>query len=674
MQTLSKILMVVFLCGLWVGCSGGPEEVKVPTSSERPSFTPSSPAASSAAKAPAPAATPGFSQPRNRPRNLPAASVGGGGGGSMAAATPPGAGNNNAAASGTPAGTAANASSGPFTADTRENGLFPQVPGAGNATAGFGGALFPSGSTVASSAGSGSGSSSGGSLWSRLTGGLGRSANAEPKATVKPEGVGTGSMGQMFRKKAVKQFSDLAHDNDAVSNIYISVLSDPGAMRKYPMKWFQGINQPRVMFRWGIGIVYREPTGGLDGRHPVLGDSGGASGSGGGSGAFDGGNAGLEGGEGPPPPGAGGGGSSSERKYRNVNTARPDGVVLYYTGEMGEMVIDALDKRRRHNDAFYGELLQDIPIYEPSEPARQTAANTNPGGPGAGGGGAPRGFGQPRNRRRDLPGAAIGGGGGADQPAAPPGAGSPAGSPQGNPAGGNAETASKGPKEAPDEVLQRAMGSGDSAKPDPTMTGTVIPGVMLVGVGKKADLEERAKQMGLDALIVINVTVSKTRSSEKVSSMTKMTILNLHDSANEVVYNSKALKDTIVAEQKEKGMTPVKNVVDVAFKDNADKQFKAGDFPSVLADGNEKGKGHVKNRISKIVAEAGSNQLPVAVEILHWHQLGMVDTQFAIESLNQVFGSESVGTALVSGDTAGLSAMLGNLADQFGADDEDDDL
>ena len=218
------------------------------------------------------------------------------------------------------------------------------------------------------------------------------------------------------------------------------------------------------------------------------------------------------------------------------------------------------------------------------------------------------------------------------------------------------------------------MGSGDSAKPDPTMTGTIIPGVMLVGVGKKAELEEKARQMGLDALVVINVTVSKTRSSEKVSSMTKMTILNLQDTDNEVVYTSRALKDTIVAEQKEKGMTPVKSVVDVAFKDNADKQFKAGDLPTVLADGSDKGKGHVKNRVNSIVAKSGTDKLPVAVEILNWHELGLVDTQFAIDSLNKVFGNESIGTALVSGDAQSLATLFPGMMGQSGGDEGDDDL
>ena len=653
MHTLLKLLMVVLLCGLWVGCGGGSGEVTTPDKREGPSAPTNQAAAAGSSNY-----TASSMNQRTQRRNLPAAAVGGGGGGSMQAATPPSGGNNTASGSTDGAGNVASASTGPFTAETKENGLFPQMPGSGNATAGFGGALFP---TATTGGGSGTAGSIGNFL-SRLTGG--GPGKSEPKATVTPEG----GQEQGMMDQAIKQFSELGDEQIAVQSLYTHILSNPGAMRKYPLMWYSGISQPRVMFRWGIGVVYMEPSAGLDGRHPVLGDPGGDSGSGGGGGGFDGGNTGLEGGDGPPP-GAGGNATASERKYKDVNTARPDGCVLYYTGEMGEMVIEALDKRRRHGDAFYGELLKDVPIHQPTEPIKQTAANTNSGG------GSRSGSGQSgsNTKKRNLPGAAVGGGGGASQPVEPP-SGFGGATPPGNAAGGDAETASSGPKEAPARVLDRAMGSGESAKPDPNMTGTIIPGVMLVGVGKKAALVEKAKRMGLDALIVFNVNVSKTRSSGKTSSLTKMTIINLQDSDNEVVYNSKALKDTIVADQKEKGMTPVKSAVDAAFKSNADLQFKAAELPGVLTDDKEKGMEHVKKRVDKLVENPGNHPLPVAIEILNWRQQGLVDDQLAIDSLNKIFGDDTIGSILVSGDQRACAKAIAAWVSQSGTHEEDDDL
>jgi hypothetical protein len=431
-------------------------------------------------------------------------------------------------------------------------------------------------------------------------------------------------------------------------------------MRQYPIRWYPGLNQPRVLFRWGIGIIYMEPSSGLDARLPVLGDTGGGSGAGGG-GSFDGGSAGLEGGEAPP---AGANRGSSERKYKNVDTSRPDGVVLYYTGEMGEMVIDSLDKRRRHGDAFYGELLKAIPMQQP---ASTTATNRPNGGGGAGAG---RGGGgntlARRNQNRKLPGAAVGGGGGpGSTPAQPPPAGNRR-SPQ-NPAG-EGDAPSETAKAAPARVLDRAMGSSESQPPKRDTQGTIIPGVMLLGVGKKAALLEEAKNLGLDALIVFNVKVSKTRSSGKTSSMTSMKIINLQDADEELVYSSKALKDTIVDELQEKGRTPVKDVVDAAFKKNADSKFKSTDLPEALNAVN------VKNRIDQLAANSKNHPLPAAIEILNYNQQRLAEDQVAIAALNELFGDDSVGDALVSGDQRTREKAIGAWMMKNASTDEDDDL
>ena len=659
MHTLLRLFFVCLACSLWVGCGGGPKEVAVPTSTEggRPGFPSGQGQSAPAGETAASASRGNTVASRNSRRNLPAAAVGGGGGGSSQRVTPPGGG----AAPPTSNNTA---STGPFTAETKANGLFPQMPGSGNATAGFGGALFPVASAGSASTGSDRGNSGGGSLWSRITGlgsgGSGSGGNSKPpanaKSAVMPEGGGPeGMMGQ-----AVTAFTDLGKEKTAVQMLYGHLLSDPRAMRQYPIRWYPGLNQPRVLFRWGIGIIYMEPSSGLDARLPVLGDTGGGSGAGGG-GSFDGGSAGLEGGEAPP---AGANRGSSERKYKNVDTSRPDGVVLYYTGEMGEMVIDSLDKRRRHGDAFYGELLKAIPMQQP---ASTTATNRPNGGGGAGAG---RGGGgntlARRNQNRNLPGAAVGGGGGpGSTPAQPPPAGNRR-SPQ-NPAGGG-DAPSETAKAAPARVLDRAMGSSESQPPKRDTQGTIIPGVMLLGVGKKAALLEEAKNLGLDALIVFNVKVSKTRSSGKTSSMTSMKIINLQDADEELVYSSKALKDTIVDELQEKGRTPVKDVVDAAFKKNADSKFKSTDLPEALNAVN------VKNRIDQLAANSKNHPLPAAIEILNYNQQRLAEDQVAIAALNELFGDDSVGDALVSGDQRTREKAIGAWMMKNASTDEDDDL
>ncbi|MCH2178770.1 MAG: hypothetical protein MK106_08195 [Mariniblastus sp.] len=593
---------------------------------------------------------------RNSRRNLPAAAVGGGGGGASQSVTPPGRGG------ATPPPSNNMASTGPFTAETKANGLFPQMPGSGNATAGFGGALFPVASGGSSAAGNERASSGGGSLWSRITGfGSGGSRESKPpanaKSSVMPEGGGPqGLMGQ-----AVEAFTDLGKEKTAVQMLYGHLLSDPRAMRQYPIKWYPGLNQPRVLFRWGIGIIYMEPSSGLEDRLPVLGDTGGGSGAGRG-GSFDGGSAGLEGGEAPP---AGANQGSSERKYKNVDTSRPDGVVLYYTGEMGEMVIDSLDKRRRHGDAFYGELLKAIPMQQPASTARTNRPNGG-GGAGAGRGGGGNTMAR-RNQNRNLPGAAVGGGGGAGSTPAQPPPAADRRSPQ-SPSGRGGDTPSETAMAAPARVLDRAMGSSESQPPKRDTQGTIIPGVMLLGVGKKAALLEEAKNLGLDAMIVFNVKVSKTRSSGKTSSMTSMKIINLQNADEELVYSSKALKDTIVDELQEKGRTPVKDVVDAAFKKNADSKFKSTELPDALNSEN------VENRINLLKVKYQNHPLPAAIEILNYHQQRLAEDQVAIAALNELFGDDSIGDTLVLGDQRAREKAIGSWMLKNGSSDEDDDL
>ena len=184
MRTWLRLFFVCLACSVWFGCGGGPSEVAVPTNNngDRPSFPTGQGQAQSESGGEG-ASTPSRGNTvasRNSRRNLPAAAVGGGGG-AIQSVTPPGRGS----ATSPPSNNMA--STGPFTAETKANGLFPQMPGSGNATAGFGGALFPVASGGSSAAGGQRGSSGGGSLWSRITGfGSGGSRESKPPANAKP--------------------------------------------------------------------------------------------------------------------------------------------------------------------------------------------------------------------------------------------------------------------------------------------------------------------------------------------------------------------------------------------------------------------------------------------------------------------------------------------------------
>ena len=309
---------------------------------------------------------------------------------------------------------------------------------------------------------------------------------------------------------------------------------------------------------------------------------------------------------------------------------RPDGLILYYTGDVGEQLIDRLNKRRVHRDAYYGEILRDIPLVikndiastQPNRPTAPTAPFTPIGG---------------GRRNRNLPTLNTGGGGPAQAPINPnqPGPPGGAGIEPGAGPGQDASATAGGPPVAPDSVLRRASASGASGEPDEDTMGTVIPGVMLLGVGSRQKLIERARENGLDAMFLITVRVSKSRSGD-ASSLTNLKVIDIKSERDEHLYNGSSLKDTADAKD-------VERVLDGAF-DVADEKFKASDLPANLKPE------HVATRVQTILAMDIRNPLPYAVEIVDWHMLGMIDDQMAIDALNQLFKDDDIGEALLSPD------------------------
>ena len=161
-----------------------------------------------------------------------------------------------------------------------------------------------------------------------------------------------------------KRLFEQHNEQAAVNYVYANHLISNEARENYQLQWFPGLKEPRLFFRWGVGVVFNPKK--FDGRHPVIGDPGdpdeGASrSSSGGRGAPGLGQPGSIG------TGGGRGGSRSGRTYKNVDTERPDGFLLYYTGDFGEKLISFLDERRLDDDApFYGQILKDV--MEAKEP------------------------------------------------------------------------------------------------------------------------------------------------------------------------------------------------------------------------------------------------------------------------------------------------------------------
>ena len=414
-------------------------------------------------------------------------------------------------------------------------------------------------------------------------------------------------------------------DQPAIDVMYANYLVSDEARKKYTLDWYPGIKEPRMFFRWGVCIVFNKPKE-LEGRHPVLGDPGdpnegvsaGASRRSGGRGGTIGVGA----------VSSGGSRSGGARLYKNVDTSRPDGFLLYYTGDFGEKLISHLDSRREDEQRpYYGAMLKDVLEVEiPGEEDegandRESRRARSAGGPSqssAGFGGLSESGGAGRGGRRR---------GGAR----------------------NAQALQR----TDTSVIDRAMGRSTADKPEDEATGSILPGVSLLGVGSKVDLLERAQSANVDSFIMFNVKVSKSRGSRgsrgargsrasapEYGCVTSMKIIDMKTGEN--LFSSKSLKDSQVDEENEEGEDPVKDQVERAFTTVADKTLRAMDMPSGL------NSNVVKKRVGKILSTGKDNPLPAAVEIIGYLEAELLNSDLAETAMSRLFGTDDA-KVLVSG-------------------------
>lgn len=358
------------------------------------------------------------------------------------------------------------------------------------------------------------------------------------------------------------------NEDAAFKYLYAHILSDDEAAGKYGLRWYSGLTQPKVAMRIGVAVNYSPPRT-FEGKPPVIGDpedvklpGATASRSGGRSGGRNrrsGNSIGA---------GAGGGFAratgTENSPYDNVDTERPEGFLMYYTGDFGDRLLNRLDARRTHDDAFYGEVLRDI----------------------------------------------------ADSMASPSGS-----------------------------RLDRANGRSAAADPKADVSGSLGPGVMLLGRGKKDAMVERGREMGLDVLMLFNVRVSSGRSP---SGSASLKVYNLHSDKAEEVCSSRSLKSDTVAKKRESGVgeksDPVEVALDGVFKETFDKKFRAAEMPAKLQPK------HVLSRLKQVLAKSDADPLSTAVEIVGYHRLELLDGDAAMKALDEVLG-DGLGNTILTGST-----------------------
>lgn len=285
-----------------------------------------------------------------------------------------------------------------------------------------------------------------------------------------------GSQQLTLRDRANEAFRN-GNDGDAFKLIYASALVDEEAAERLPeeFRWIASRKKPALAVRWGLGVIYNPPRGYTGHPSPVgyvEPEAAGNSTYPGAPGAVPGApNAGQpkqrtrkvfgqrnRGQQNQP------GGAPNQQPVASHPPSDPAGFLEYYTGEVGELVVESL--RERMEEGNYGPVLQQAMESYVSSPA--------PGGnlayPG-------------------MPMMAPG--------MAPPGA--------------------PGIPDAPNQ--------NNNAKPKDFEPGSIVPGVVMLGEGSESSLIETAEEHEVDFVILFEVSVRK--SNKDVTNNTKFRVMSI---------------------------------------------------------------------------------------------------------------------------------------------------
>ncbi len=507
--------------------------------------------------------------------------------------------------------------SGGSTAAGMANGLFPVMSGgAGGGSnqtivSGFG-ALFPTaGGSVAG------GSPSTGP--SRLA----TSTDAK-KAEVKPA-----PKVETFLDRAAKSFEQ-GNLPDGHRALYAHMLLEKDAFEQFPLQSYKQVDEPRLFLNWGIGVHFTAPSD-FSGIPPLIGDAVNDPAARPPGGSDD-----LGANPGQPVSGP----TTSSSKYGKVNTEVPAGMILFYGGDYAERLYKRLNDRRVNE--YFGKIIAGMP---------ERGSSTNEGGSVAAR--APVNAPVDPMAGRNRPVASTGG----ETVTGPPTeVGGRGGDAKGDDARGKAGAA-KSKSSVP--LVQRWSVSTDAKQPG-NVTGMLLPGMLSVGEGNVESLVDRAKKLGLDVVVILDVKVTKDK--RQFISANVIRLFDTDDS-KKVLVQSRSLKNNVVAKDREKtreSNDPVELELDKVFKEFVDVNLKAQALDGW--DGNRAAK-YVDSLVEKKV-----DKFRAATETLGLFRMGLLPADKCKSALDAIM--DNSGTLLMAGKDSDKKAFLDDLLRSGGGADD----
>ncbi|MEQ1905927.1 MAG: hypothetical protein ABL888_17185 [Pirellulaceae bacterium] len=489
------------------------------------------------------------------------------------------------------------------------NGLFPVMSGGvgGSQTlvSGFG-ALFPTGSSAAGSSGTAATRPSSGSD--------AKTAAAEVKPAPKVE---------TYLDRASKYFEQ-GDSADGHRALYAHMLMDKDAFEQFPLQSYKQVDEPRLFLNWGIGVHFSAPSD-FSGIPPLIGDAASDSAPRAPSGSDD-----LGANPGQPISGP----STSSSKYGKVNADVPAGMLMFYGGDYAERLYKRLNDRRVNE--YFGKIIAKMPERSPGSSDDSVAARAPvnaPRDPFAG---------------RTRP---VASGPGGEIFSSPPAGGDAGGDAGGKAGAGKSKTSTP--------LVQRWSVSAETKQPG-NVTGMLLPGVVSVGEGSVESLVDRAKKLGLDVVVILDVKVNKDK--RQFISANVIRLFDTDDS-KKVLVQSRSLKNNQVAKDREKtreSNDPVEVELDKVFKDFVDVNLKAQALEGW--DGNRATK-YVETLVEKKV-----DKVRAATETLGLFRMGLLPADKCKSTLDTIL--DNSGTLLMAGKDSDKKTFLDDLLRSGGGSDD----
>ena len=377
---------------------------------------------------------------------------------------------------------------------------------------------------------------------------------------------------QNWYDMAVYSFEN-GQESNAFRYLYGHVLAEKNGFDS-EMGWVSGIREPRVATRWGVGIEI-DAANNFTGDPPLVGEvpvlpnnrrqqSG-------------------------PEPGS--------TPYKDVDKESVRGNFIYYTGELGERLLQQLDQRRQDQGAW-GALLKEMP-------GEGVEVSELPSGDGAAAGNS-----GPRN---------------------------------------GAVASMRGVPQA------GARGNNDAAQSFPSKSGTLIPGVMHLGVGSSSEILESAASEGIDVVVIFEVELSVNPRVGTRYNKTRMKLIRVKD--GEVLRNGGSIDYIKVWQKRDRSRNssgdPIVAEFDKMFAvvDEGDSRLIKSQMPNLSDE-------IAKQRVEHLAATSEGSELVRLVEIAKYYRSGLISKTFAIEQVSKMVGADKA-EALFSGDeTERKTALL----------------